>query len=473
MHRLLRFVLGVSALALVLASCGRPSAPSVLTTADVLRCEPADGSGTSYREASAALIEAARNDPSRASDELIIAYEAPRRRFGFLGVRRDPAPAVRRDFGLAVRRSLGEGRDVVTAPDPLATAQRLLDDPRVLYAHPSVRLRPHAVPGDPAYGRQWNLSRFGSEAGWDVERGSEDVTIAIIDAGLDVAHPEFAGRLEPGWDFYGDGTDESAGDADVTSRSNHGTHVTGIAAATGDNGEGIAGVAHANVRILPIKVFADDPRDSNDKTLAAVSTAIRWAAGLDVGGVPETRAAPVQVVNLSLGTDGSYLNVPVLDEAIRAARSQGVVVVASVGNQGSSAGVTSPANSPCALAVASVDESLARSSFSNFDGEERRVDLAAPGGFSATGQGIYSTINGDDGVLADGYGTMHGTSMSAPYVSGVAALVASLHPGWDDERILDLLLRTAYLPSTSSEMELGFGVACIDAALGAPTRCGR
>lgn len=451
-------------LILTLAACGRGEDPS-LVLADVLRCELEGDPTPAYRQASADLIDAARRDPGILAGDLIVAYEAPR---GFLGLRagRDVAPDVRREFGLTLRRSIGEGRDLVAADDVLAAAERLLADPRVRYAHPAVILEPHALPSDPEYRRQWSLSRFGLQEGWDLERGSREVTIAVVDAGIDVSHPEFAGRLEAGWDFYD-------GDPDVASLSSHGTHVTGIAAANGDNGVGISGIAPAGVRILPIKVFADDPNLSDERSLGAVARAIRWAAGLDVdaGTGPARRAAPVQVINLSLGTDRSYLNVPLLDEAIRDARARGVVVVASVGNQGNRTGITSPANSPCALAVGSADETRLRSSFSNFDDDERLVDLVAPGGFSNVGDTIYSTVRQTDPDRA--YGYMHGTSMAAPFVSGAAALLASAHPDWTDVQILERLLITAYRPSDTLEMEMGFGLACVDAALGAPTRCGR
>lgn len=463
--RPLRLVTPLIGLILLLAACGRPQAPSVLLAADVLRCDLDDDPTAAYRQASLALVEAARRDPSLAGDDLVVAYQ-PRRSFFGLRSGADVAPEVRREFGLSVRSSLGRGRERVRAEDALATAERLLADPRVRYAHPTIALRPHGVPDDPGYDRQWNLSSFGLERAWDLQPGGSDVTVAIIDAGVDVGHPEFAGRLEPGWDFYD-------GDEDVASTSSHGTHVAGIAAASGDNGLGVAGVAPAGVRILPIKVFADDPHLSDDRSLDAVARAVRWASGMepDSGDGPERRARPVQVINLSLGTDNSYLNVPVLDEAIRDARHRGVVVVASVGNQSNRTGITSPANSPCALAVGSVDEGRERSAFSNFGEEKRVVDLAAPGGFSEGGATVYSTVNGGDETGA--YGFMHGTSMAAPFVSGAAALLASSHPHWSDVQVLERLLLTAYLPSPDLEMELGFGIACVDAALGADTRCGR
>ncbi|NBC94727.1 MAG: S8 family serine peptidase [Deinococcus-Thermus bacterium] len=367
--------------------------------------------------------------------------------------------ALRGAHGLSVVRRLGPSLELVRADgDPWAAAERLLRDGRVRFAHPNVRLSPLALPDDPSLPEQWNLLGFGVPEAWELERGDAAVTVAVIDSGLDLSHPDLADRLEPGWDFYD-------GDADPGSDDLHGTHVTGIVGAIGDDGVGVAGVAPSGVRLLPIKVFDDDGIDGEGRSITSVVTALRWAAGMAVEG-PPTRAAPVQVANLSLGTAGSYEVVPALEQAVRDARERGVLVIASAGNEGRARGVTAPANGPCAVAVGSVDEDFERSWFSNYDADAVAVDLVAPGGVSLDRRPVLSTA--PDGA----YARLSGTSMAAPFVSGVAALLASNDPSLSAEELLERLLRGAYRPPGGDPLELGFGVACPDGVLGAVTVCG-
>jgi serine protease len=458
-----RLLLAAVALSL-LGGCGlfREPTPDPVTAA-IDRCDLGTSPDAAFRTASRALIDGARAGTVPVVDQrLLVGYRDVRAdRSGPADVRSAEARlAVRRAHGLRTVRRLGPDLELVRATgDPWAAAERMLDDHRVRFAHPNVRLAPLALPDDPSLPQQWNLLGFGAAEAWDVEVGAARVTVAVIDSGLDPDHPDLAGRLEPGWDFYD-------GDADPSSDDLHGTHVTGIVGANGGDGVGVAGVAPSAVRLLPIKVFDDAGRDGQGRSIEAVVAALRWAAGYPVEG-PEPRATPVDVANLSLGTAGSYEVVPALEAAVRDARRRGVLVIASAGNEGSARGVTSPANGPCAVAVGSVDEDLARSWFSNYDADAPAVDLVAPGGLSLQRLAVLSTAPGG------GYARLSGTSMAAPFVSGVAALLASDDPALDAEALLERLLRSAYRPPGGDPLQLGFGIACPDAALGTGTACGR
>ncbi len=462
MHRRwLRLAL-VPAAALLLGGCALLFPQRDEVQQAIARCELDADPSPSFRAASRELIDAARAGRlALADDSVLVGYESGP------GDRGGPPPAALLATAAALEpgslRTLAPGLALLrSSADPLVAAERLLDEPGVRFAHPNPRLVPHDVPDDPLFDRQWNLASFGLPEAWSVETGSARVTVAIIDAGLDPTHPDFAGRLEPGWDFYD-------GDADPSSDDVHGTHVTGIAGANGDDGRGVAGVARSAVRLLPIKVFDDDGRDSEGRAVTAVVRALHWAAGHAVEG-PAQRPAPVAVANLSLGTAGAYTVVPALEDAVREARRQGVLVIASAGNDGRGTGglgVTAPANGPCAVAVGSIDEDLGLSSFSNYDEDERLIDLVAPGGASNDGRIVLSTAPND------GYDYLQGTSMSAPFVSGTAALLASYHPAWRAEELLEQLLRSAWSPADADPFQVGFGIACPDAALGLATRCGR
>ncbi len=354
--------------------------------------------------------------------------------------------------------------EVARDADPIALARTLLEDPSVAFAHPDVRLEPASVPDDPLWSVQWNLADFGVPQAWTVERGRDTVTIAVIDDGIDVDHPDFAGRIVAGWDLH-DGDDDPASDV------GHGSHVAAIAAANGFDGIGVSGVAPSAVRILPIKVFDDAGRDTGGSITASaerVAKALTWASGAPVAGLP-TLAAPANIANLSLVVNGAYTSIPVLDRAIRDARARGTLVLAAAGNAFSNnadRGILAPANAPCALAIGSIDHDLDRSYFSHYASSGRSVDLVAPGGRTTGGDGITSALG--EGT----WGQQVGTSMAAPFVSGVAALMLSNDPTLTTEDLIAKLLQNASRPTGETPAELGFGVPCPDAMLDLATGCG-
>lgn len=302
----------------------------------------------------------------------------------------------------------------------------LKQDPDVLYAEPNYIRKAAAVPNDPLYNRQWSLPMLDLPAAWDLTQG-QGVTVAVLDTGVDTDHLDLIGNLNlaDGYDFVsnatsagdGNGRDPDPFDLDPT---NHGTHVAGIIAAVGDNARGLTGVAHA-ATIMPLRVLGADGNGSD----ADVTAAIYYAARLSnsSGQLPSQRA---DIINLSLGsTDVSTTMANAIDAAIDA----GVIVVAAAGNNNSDESFY-PAAQERVIAVSSVTDHRTRSSFSNFG---TFIDVAAPGGGDYLNDGFQGGILST--LYASEYGELMGTSMAAPHVSGVIALMLAR----DDTLTLDRL----------------------------------
>jgi len=399
-----------------------------------------------------------------------------------LSAYRATAQGVRRDHKLRPLESLGE-TDLVRLPegaDLEAALERLNADPRVEYAEPDLYLYPLSLPegdapplpDDPFLHEQWHLLEFGLPEAWRLEAGDGGVVLAVLDSGVDLSHEDLAGRTLPGCDLYNKDNDPNPGSpTQLGANQRHGTHVAGIALATGDNGKGVAGVAYTGVKLLPVKVFDDSGRDSQRTATSVVANAIRWAAGLSVEGM-NRNPYPARIINLSLGAPGT---VQTLNDAVADAREAGALVIAASGNSSSEGGIFAPANAPGAIAVGSVDQDYRRSDFSNYSASGRSVDLMAPGGIGSSSCGtIFSTLSpAYEGATESAYGCEQGTSMAAPFVAGVAALVWSQHPDWTAEGVEARLLEaTLFRADYMSRAQYGRGILCADRALGARTRCG-
>ncbi|MCU0500440.1 MAG: S8 family serine peptidase [Anaerolineae bacterium] len=314
---------------------------------------------------------------------------------------------------LDVQPEYGVGRVVVAPGQEQAEIARLSALPWVRYVEPNYLARAAGYPNDPYIGNQWHMRRVGAPAAWDLTFGSYSLLVAVIDSGIALTHPEFAGRLAPGWDYVNN-------DADPTDDYGHGTHVTGIIAAAADNGVGVAGLA-ANVKVLPLKALDW----KGEGTYTNIALAIRRAADNNA-----------EVINLSLG--GIYPSAD-LSDAINYATSRNAVVVAAAGNcaQGGAGcgGMTNPdyypAAYPSVIAVGATDH---YDNWASYSGYKPYVDLAAPGGVDW--DQIMSTIPG-------GYGLRYGTSMATPLVSAAAALVRTYLPAATSTEVTDILKNTA------------------------------
>ncbi|MBK7317663.1 S8 family serine peptidase [Candidatus Villigracilis affinis] len=238
---------------------------------------------------------------------------------------------------------------------------------------------------DPHYADQWALPAIAAPEAWaSMSVDAAAVTIAVIDSGICVSHPDLAGRIVSGWDFV---------ESDTMPQDDfgHGCSVSGVIAANMNDGIGIAGVA-PNANIMPLRVLNGSGFGSYSDVAAAVVYAVDNGA---------------QVINLSLGGSSPSST---LENAINYAAANGVIVVAAAGNNGTE-GALYPAAYPSVIAVGSIDPNLLHSTFSNYGSQ---VDVWAPG------RDIMSTNRSGD------YSLVSGTSFAAPYVAGAEAVYMAL-----------------------------------------------
>ena len=392
--------------------------------------------------------------------------------------------SVAYDYGFSLKKQATFLRpalvEIPAGETPAGFAKRLAADSRVLYAEPNYYLELLKIPNDPRYGEQWHLSDFGLPQAWDLETGVNDVVISVIDSGVDIDHQDLKAKVLPGCDFY---TRPASADREALSgdndpnpgipnggRSEHGTHVAGVAAALGDNATGGAGVAYgAGIKILPVKIFDDS---GGGAQISHLIDALYWSAGLDVPEVA-SNPFPADIINMSLGADPADIpeELQSIRRAAAAVSAQGVLMFAASANNGFSDRIYVPAADPNVVAVGSVDASLERSGFSNYNFSGPTVDIMAPGGFGNGGcpaGNILSTFTDDD------YGCLNGTSMSSPFVAAVAALVWSQNPDLNAAQVREQLFATTlYDEAFMNPQEYGRGIVCADKALGAATLCGQ
>jgi serine protease len=353
--------------------------------------------------------------------------------------------------------------------------KRLRRDPDVVYAEANFIRKTFLTPNDTHFPKQWHYELINLPQAWDTTVGSNDVILAVIDTGVLFNHPDLNARLIPGFDFISNPTtarDNDGPDADATdegdaprgvSSSFHGTHVAGTIGAATDNGSGVAGVTW-QTRIMPLRVLGAGGGSDAD-----IAQAIRYAARLSnsSGTVPSERA---DIINMSLGGQGFSQT---MQDAITAARNEGVIVVAAAGNENTSA-LTSPAGLDGVISVSAVDLNARKAPYSNFGS---KVDVAAPGGNTAAdlnddgfADGVLSTLGNDAGEFS--FRFLQGTSMAAPHVAGVLALMLAVNPNLNPAAIDQLLAGTH--PSTPQRItrDLGvtgrddlYGHGLIDAAL--------
>lgn len=337
-----------------------------------------------------------------------------------------------------------------------------------------------AVPNDPLWDLQWNLRDPGSEAEqspggagflgfWEdtATRGSRDVTIATIDTGIALDHPDFDQTLNlaPGWDMVsdirmandGDGRDNDPNDpGDLCDPSDplaedsfHGTHVAGtLGAAATNNRAGIAGSAW-DVTIVPVRALGKCGGRMSD-----INDAIRWAGGLipaeGEGGELIWNENPADIINLSIGL---FRTCPTsMQDAIDSVVERGAIVVAAAGNAQLPAELYSPASCLNVITVGASDWRGHLSSYSNFGDQ---IDILAPGGDldrdddgDGRPDGILSTrpsVDCTDPLTGDSitscyYSYEHGTSMAAPHVSAAFALLKAHKPGLTRTELIDTVL---------------------------------
>ncbi|MBS3909193.1 MAG: S8 family serine peptidase [Actinobacteria bacterium] len=266
--------------------------------------------------------------------------------------------------------------------------------PDVEYAEPNYYRHALLTPNDTNYGVQWALPKIKAPQAWDTTTGNETV-VAVVDSGVDYNHPDLSTKVIKGYDYINN-------DNDPMDDHGHGTHVAGITGAITNNAQGVAGVSWG-AKLLAVKVL----NSSGSGTDATVANGIRYAADNNA-----------KIINLSLG---GYDYSSTMADAVVYAQGKGCLVVAAAGN-GNTSNVLYPAGYQNVIGVSATRTDDGKASYSNYGWY---VDVAAPGGNAdgTASNGIASTYPGNQYVY------MNGTSMAAPHVAGLAALIATVYPG--------------------------------------------
>lgn len=317
---------------------------------------------------------------------------------------------------------------IVELPDELdieVVCRDYAADTHVEYCQPDYLMEAQFVPNDPSYSQLWGLQRIQMPSAWDVTRG-RGIVVGAVDTGVDYTHPDLAlniwrnaaeiagngidddrnGYVDDvrGWDFAYD-------DNNPSDLRGHGTHVAGTIAAVGNNGLGVIGVA-PEATILPAKGLDD----SGSGYVSDLAQAIVYAAmnGADV-------------INNSWGC-GYCPSLPLAEDAVRTAYGLGTVVVFAAGNEADDVANHSPTKMEEVIAVAATTSTDVPASFSNYGA---LLDVSAPG------VSILSTW------IQGSYRSISGTSMAAPHVAGLAALVLANDPSLGPQAVHQLLRSSA------------------------------
>jgi thermitase len=330
--------------------------------------------------------------------------------------RYDATPVRTLNSGDVQLWNVPEGRELVTA-------EKLSADPRVEYAEPNYVYHATGVPNDPDLNKQWAHPLIGSPAAWDITTGGASFYIAIIDSGIDLDHPDLAGKIVSGSDFVDGG--------EPWDKNGHGTHVAGIAAAVTHNGIGVAGMDW-QAQIMPVRVLDAEGRG----WVSDITDGITWAY-----------RNGAKVLNLSLvGLDHSQT----MQDAVNSAHAAGSLVMAAMGNcrafDPPDCPIGNPTHYPAAydhvMAVAATTKTDTYAYYSQYGAH---CDIAAPGGeidYRGDRDAIFSTLptyddfywRTDYGYSKD-YGYSQGTSMAVPYVAGLATLVWAMKPSLTPDQV--------------------------------------
>ncbi|HEX3140726.1 MAG TPA: S8 family peptidase [Rhizobacter sp.] len=342
---------------------------------------------------------------------------------------------------------------MLSRADAEQMAAQLREQPEVEWVVANERERRLDVPNDPLYlpardssGQWWLYPNSAASAGvpgietaWLTETGQASAIVAVLDTGI-TAHSELNGRLLPGYDFVSDveyANDGGGRDADPTDPGDwvdaadlarpefagcteqdsywHGTVISGLLAARTNNSLGVAGISW-NGRVLPVRVAG-----KCGATVADIVDGMRWAAGLEVQGVPRN-PNPARVINISFG--GSAACNPLYQSTIDELASIGAVVVAAAGNEAGAP--TRPASCKGVVGVAGLRRDGLKASYSNFGNQ---IVVSTVAGDPASDDGLLTVWNeGLREPQAEGYANVFGTSFAAPIVSGIASLMLSVNP---------------------------------------------
>ncbi len=299
-----------------------------------------------------------------------------------------------------------------------------------------------SVPNDPHYPKQWNYPMIQMPQAWTIAKGSSTVVVAVIDSGTRPDHPDLSGKLLSGYDVYNDDNDPI--DEPPAGKVSHGTHVTGTIASSTDNFVGVSGMIWSSYPVLlPVKVFEYDEYGRSVTTESILAKGIHYA--VDHG---------AKIINMSLAGPDS----PVVAAAVQYASENEVLMISASGNYSSSSPYY-PASYEEVISVGAVDITMQRAGYSNYGAS---LDFVAPGGSSSV-QILSTGYSANEGNT---YSYMAGTSMAAPHVTGLAALLmAKGYAGKDDsgEEIIRKILRETALDLGENGWDPYYGFGLVQA----------
>ncbi|EKQ50173.1 MULTISPECIES: S8 family peptidase [unclassified Clostridium] len=314
-----------------------------------------------------------------------------------------------------------EGIQIVRGPKSIKIIKPIQKTPvKKDFQLGDIKENTNLVVNDPGYRYEWDISYTESDKAWPLIKQKREIKVAVLDTGVDYTHPDLKNRVltNKGYNFVDN-------NSNIMDDNGHGTHVSGIIAASADNGTGIAGITGTlDVKIIPIKVLDGNGEGDID----TIVKGIKYAA--DNG---------ADVINLSFGTNEKSKEI---SAAINYAKNKGAFVVAAAGNDDSSSDNVSPA-SDGAFAVAAMDYNYKKAYFSDYG---NCIKVSAPG------VQILSTVPG-------GYEAWDGTSMAAPVVTGIAAMVKAEDPNLSPSQIEEVLDSTTKdIMSKGKDMQTGYGL---------------
>lgn len=369
----------------------------------------------------------------------------------------------------------------LTSEDVAAAIANLEKNANIELVEENIMHKALMTPNDSRYSDMWHLPNTTGglrvEGAWDKATGS-GVTVAVLDTGIR-SHSDLNANIVGGYDMISSstiGNDGNGRDSDpsdpgdwvtanecgythsASDSSWHGTHVAGTVAAVGNNNKGVIGVAYGS-KVVPVRVLG-----KCGGTTADIADGIIWAAGGSVSGVP-SNSNPADVINMSLGGGSSCQSVT--QSAINTARSLGATVVVAAGNSSANASGFTPASCSGVVTVAATDKTGGDSYYTNYGSV---IDVAAPGGaqsFANDSNGILSTLNsGSSTPGSENYEYFQGTSMAAPHVAGVAALMYEENPSITPDQVESILKSTSRsFPASCNQC--GSGIVDATAAVNA------
>jgi subtilisin family serine protease len=325
------------------------------------------------------------------------------------------------------RRKLGQSAlhvvDLPANASESGVVERLSRNPHIRFAELDRRVKVTMNANDPYVGSEWHLSKIGAQSAWDISQGA-GVTIAILDSGVDTAHPDLMPNLVAGYNSYD-------GNTNVADVCGHGTAVAGTAAAATNNGVGVAGIA-GSAKIMPVRIaYYDSTAGGCYAYYSTIASGLTYAA--DHG---------ARVANISYG---SLTESAAVISSANYMKSKGGLVFISAGNSGTDQNSTVTTSM---IVVSATDSSDAKASWSSYGSF---VALSAPGA------GIWTTSRGGS------YQAWNGTSFSSPLSAGLAAAMMAAGPNLSGDNIEQLMYATAVDLGAAGRDPL-FGYGRIDAA---------